>query len=391
MLPYEAFYRKVLDKAWRTGVERCALPGAAGRVLAEDVRSDVDVPPFDKSSMDGYACRRADLPGPLEVIGEVPAGGVFTGTIGSGQCAKIFTGAPVPTGADCVVIVEQSEILAEGAVRFSVDDTPSNITPQAQDLRVGDVVLASGTLLLPQHLAALAMAGAANPLVAQRPRVGVFATGDELVPPDALPGPGQIRNSNSFQIRAMAEAGGAVVQDYGTVRDRAEELRNVVRRALSESDVVLSTGGVSMGDYDLVPGVLEEAGLRLQVQRVLIQPGKPIAFATGEKKAFFGLSGNPLSSYLQFLLFVRPFLFQIQGAHERPAEVRAKLASPMQRRNTERMAWFPVVLRDGMAEPIEFHGSAHIHALCDADGLCFYPIGCDRLEQGQELPVRLIR
>jgi len=391
LLSFEEALDLVLSHAWLLTAERLPLQAAAGRILAEDVQSDVDVPPFDKSAMDGYACRRADLPGPLEVLGEVPAGGVFASELGARQCVKIFTGAPVPSGADCVIIIEQTESAGDRHIRFTATDTASNTVPRGDDLHSGDLVLTAGTLLRAEHLGMLAMAGTANPAVSRRPRVAVFSTGDELVPPDQTPGPGQIRNSNSFQLVAQAAAAGAEVRAEGIAADTAAALRDVMQRALAENDVVISSGGVSMGDYDLVPALLAEQGLEVVLRRVAIQPGKPIAFAHGPGKAYFGLSGNPFSSFVQFTLFVQPFLRRMQGCLDAPLEVTARLATTLRRKNTERMAWFPVALKDGLAHPVTYHGSAHIAALAAADALAAYPLGCDHLEAGHELPVRLLR
>ena len=211
MITYEEALRIVLDHARVLEPERVPLRDAANRVLAEDVPSDIDMPPFDKSAMDGYACRRADLPGPLRVVGMVQAGRAPSGRIGPGECMKIMTGAMVPPGADCVIMVEHTESAGASAVRFTEPRTDTNICARAEDMGVGDIVLRRGTRIGPRHAGLLATVGCVRPLVARRPRVGVIATGDELVEPDRQPGPAEIRTSNSVQLCVHVEIGRAHV------------------------------------------------------------------------------------------------------------------------------------------------------------------------------------
>ena len=350
------------------------------------------MPPFNKSSMDGYACRRQDIHGPLTVIETIPAGTASRCTLGLGQCAKIMTGAPVPTGADCVIMVEHTETLDEGTIRFTKDDTKNNICPLGEDMRQGDRVLEKGTRLLPQHIAVLATVGQARPSVSRLPKVGIFATGSELVSPENTPSPAQIRNSNAYQAAAQIAAVGICPTQYGIVEDESDALKTSIARALNDNDVVISSGGVSMGDYDLIPDTLADLGMTLRFQRVAMQPGKPIAFGLREKKAYFGLSGNPFSSFLQLELFVKPFLSKCQGTTYDPPKIQLPLARTIQRKNTARTAWIPVAIaEDGTVALVEYHGSAHINALTHADGLIRYPKGVDSIEQGKPVSVLLLR
>jgi molybdopterin molybdotransferase len=392
MISFEDACQRLERAAWRLGAERVSLAEALDRVLASDVHADADVPPFNKSSMDGYACRAADAIAPLRVIEHIPAGHVPARAITPGTCSKIMTGAPVPEGADCVLVVEEVEPCGEGLVRFTGGQVTRNICPAGEDVRAGDRVLSAGMRLRPQRLPVLASAGCARPEVYRRPRVAVLATGSELVPPDCAPGPGQIRDSNSTQIAALAREAGAAVTALGAAPDTPEALRAAWEGALAAHDVVISTGGVSMGDYDLVPGILADLGFTVHFDRVAIQPGKPVLFATRGEQACFGLSGNPVSSFLQFTLFAAPFLWRLQGESGDLARFPLLLGETFTRRNAARMGWVPVRLDDaGRARALEFHGSAHIHALTRADALIAYPPGADTLREGEIALAVLLR
>jgi molybdopterin molybdotransferase len=390
LIPYEDAVSIVTGQAWPADTERVALDAALGRVLAQEVRSDVDMPPFNKSAVDGYACRLADLAQPLRVLEVVPAGRMPAFPVGSGQCSKIMTGAPLPEGADCVVMVEHTEAAGEGQIRCTRETTGANYVPHGEELRIGDPVLTPGVSLRPDHIAVLAAMGVVAPRVARRPRIGVFATGDELVPPAQTPTGAKIRNSNSIQIESLLKEAGAEVTAYGIGPDDEVGLRACMEQALQENDIAVSTGGVSVGDFDFVPRLVETLGLSLHLRRVAIQPGKPVVFATGDGKAYFGLSGNPFSSYVQCLLFVIPFLRRMTGCTGRSLDIRLPLGETVRRRNADRMAWIPVAVRDAQAFPVRYHGSAHIHALAGADGIIAFPIGVDTLESGSHIAVRLI-
>lgn len=391
MISFDEAAARVNRAAWLLPAERAPLSSALHRVLAEDIHADTDLPPFNKSSMDGYACRAADAFQALRVLEHIPAGRVPHFPIEPGACSKVMTGAPVPEGSDCVLIVEEVEDLGDGTVRFTGAKANSNIVPRGDDIRAGDRVLEVGTLLRPQHLPVLASSGCTEPLLRRRPRVAVIATGDELVPPSGTPGPGQIRNSNSVQLAALAQEAGALAADLGIARDDEATLRETWAKALADHDVVLSTGGVSMGDYDLVPDILRHHGFEIHFDRVAIQPGKPVLFGTRGEQACFGLSGNPVSSFLQFTLFAEPFLRRLQGTASQTRTVPLVLGEDFTRRNSGRMGWVPVRI-DGedRVRAIAFHGSAHINAFTSADGLMAFPVGSGTLAKGSGVPVRLL-
>lgn len=380
----------VLDSVKPLGSERVDLADALDRVLAEDVASDMDMPPFDKATVDGFACRRADLDGELVVVETVQAGAVPTKTVGPGQCARIMTGAAVPPGADCVVMIEQTQA-AGNAIRFMGTQTPDHIHRKGHDVREEQVVLQSGRRIGPPHIAVLASVGCVRPLVAVRPRVAVVTGGDELVEPAARPGPAQIRNSNSVQLLAQLQAMGIAARDYGIMKDVASEVDRVLRTALAENDVVLISGGVSVGDFDLVPKVLRQNNVRLVFEKIAVQPGKPTVFGVSETGWCFGLPGNPVSTFVIFELLVKPFLYKLMGHEHSPRWVPMWLDEPVVRENVDRQSWIPVqITGDETVRPVEYHSSAHVLALCEADGLISLKVGVASLRQGTQVQVRLL-
>ncbi|MEX2015567.1 MAG: gephyrin-like molybdotransferase Glp [Candidatus Hydrogenedentales bacterium] len=392
MIPFEQAYATALAHARPLPAETVPLARARHRVLAQRVYADLDMPPFDKALVDGYACRAQDLPGPLRVAGTVAAGSAPTVAIAPGVCAKIMTGAPVPEGADCVIMVEHTESAGNGAIRFIGRPGPAFIAPRGQDIRKGEALLEPGHWLQPHDVAVLAAVGCVTPKVARQPRVGVITTGDELVDAAATPGPAQIRNSNAPQLVAQLEAINALAEDRGVARDTEASLRDVIGRALQDCDVVLLSGGVSMGDFDLVPGVLRELNITLLFDKVAVQPGKPTVFGVGNGVSCFGLPGNPVSSLVIFELLVKPFLLKLQGHEYRPPNVHLPLGETFTRKTAARLAWVPVTLApDGAVLRVEYRGSAHINAMSYADGLVAFPIGVTEMAKGQTVAVRLLR
>ncbi len=310
---------------------------ALGRVLQMSVHSTLDVPPADNTAMDGYALRAADVPAPgtvLPVSQRIPAGSVG-GALQPGTAARIFTGAQVPSGADAVVMQEQCELL-DGGVR--VDTVPISgqwIRRGGEDVRCGDVVLPAGTRLTPQALGLAATVGAAALTVARRPRVALFSTGDELAMPGEPLKPGAIYNSNRFTLRAAIQGLGCDCTDLGIVPDRLDATREALRRAAEGCDLIVTSGGVSVGEEDhLRPAVQAEGGIELW--QIAIKPGKPLAFGSvrrvdGSMAHIIGLPGNPVSSFITFLLMVRPVLLRLQGAttlEPRRTAMRAEFAWP---------------------------------------------------------------
>ena len=391
MLAIEEASQTVLSSAQQLGSERVDMALAVSRILAEDVLSDIDIPPFDRSAMDGYACRRADLSHELSVIETIRAGSVPRKAVGSKQCAKIMTGAMVPRGADCVIMVEQTKTKTATTICFTGSQTRDNIRPAGQDIRAGEIVLRIGTHIRPQHIATLATVGCTHPLVSKQPRVGIISTGDELVAPDEKPKHSQIRESNSHQLSAQVGQAGGVVTSFGIVADSRQDIDRVMRKAIVSNDVVIFSGGVSAGDFDFVPDVMSRIGIDVLFHKIAVKPGKPTVFGVCDNVYCFGLPGNPVASFVVFELLVKPFLFEMMGHHFRPAFASMPLIAGIKRKNTERQSWVPVVITENLtANPLKYHGSADIRALSDADGLVALETGVAEIEQGASVRVRLI-
>lgn len=390
MIDFEQAYRIVLESARVKGTEQVALGEALGRVLAADAVSDMDMPPHDMSAMDGFACRRADTGGLLEEIETIAAGYMPSKTVGCGQCSRIMTGAVVPEGADIVVMFEDTEIV-EGRVRIVGKTDRKNIRCAAEDVRAGDVVLTAGEVLGPVEIAVLASVGCDPVNVYVRPRVGVVATGDELIEPREKTAGAKIRNSNSYQLCAQIRRAACEAKYFGIAADTPEAVDRMLDAALNECDVVLFSGGVSVGDYDFVPEILRKRGVELRFEKVKIKPGKPTVFGQMGAKYFFGLPGNPVSTFVLFEVLVRPFLMKFMGGEYQPVRIVGRLEREIVRRRMDRAEFVPVRLRaDGLVELCAYHGSAHIHAYTSANGMIRIEPECERLGAGAEVEVSII-
>jgi len=370
---------------------RIPLEEAMGRVLAEDVISDRDVPPFPRATMDGYACRQEDLPGPLTVLESVPAGKIPTLKVGKGQCSKIMTGAMTPEGSNCVIMQEYVRSEEDGIIIFTANETDKNIDPRGQDLKEGDLLLSAGTMITPGHLGIISSTGKVELKVAKQLIIGILATGSELVEPGELPKGAQIRNSNSHQLAGQVRRAGHTPIYLGIVEDKREAMAERISGAMEQLDLLILTGGASVGELDFVPGVLEELGFHVEYQRVAMQPGKPVSFAHRNGKACFGLSGNPVSSFVQFEVLVRPYLENCTGAIPINKRIRIPLEKRYQRHRADRQFFLPVCFTDsGTCEAVEYHGSGHLHALDKAIGFAEMPAGQTVIEKGDKVHVRLI-
>lgn len=391
MVAFEEALNTVLISAKLLSTEPVSLDQSLNRILSRDVFSDMDMPPFNKSAVDGYACRKADLRSTLSVVEVIAAGVAPEKSIGKGQCSKIMTGAMVPEGVDTVIMVEDTVEISKGEIRFVGQKTGVNICYRAEDIRSGDKVLDSGTLIGPSHIAVLAAVGCSMPYVYKQPVVAILSTGDELVEPAMIPKLSQIRNSNAAQLTAQITSMSAVPAYLGIVSDDEEQTRKAIEQALSEADVVLLTGGVSMGDFDFVPRILKEQKVEILFDSIAVQPGKPTVFGIRNSQYIFGLPGNPVSSFVQFEMLVKPLLYAISGHTYRPVQLKLPLAVDYTRRNNQRMAFVPVsIQQSGGVEPIEYHGSAHIHAYVFANGIMSIPPGITQLKKGDLVDVRSI-
>ncbi|HTW12720.1 MAG TPA: gephyrin-like molybdotransferase Glp [Solirubrobacteraceae bacterium] len=392
LLAVDAALAQVLAHTAPLPVESVALTQARGRVLAEDQIAALELPPFTNSAMDGFAVRAVDTPGRLRVVGESAAGRPFTGRLRLGEAVAISTGAALPDGADSVVMIERCTVLAGGRA-VDVERQASaheNIRDAGSDVRRGEQVLAAGTRITPAHVGAAAAIGLAQLPVRARPRVAVLSTGDELRRPGEPLGPGQIYNSNGPMLHALLEEAGALVSEVAAVADTPAAHREALQRALQD-DLVISSGGVSVGPHDLVRAAGRELGVREVFWRIRLKPGKPLAFGVRERAGagdtlVFGVPGNPVSTLVCFELFVRPALLALQGAAEpRPRFGSGQLATEVER-NRARDEFIRVQRgQDGKLEPLRGQQSHQITLSARADGLARIPMGEGTLPAGSEV------
>jgi molybdopterin molybdotransferase len=301
-----------------------------------------------------------------------------------------MTGAIVPEDCDIVFMVEESEKLKNGKIRFTGTETKINMSFRGEDVRKGDTLLKTGLLIQPQDIAIMASVGHTEVLVKKRPVVGVISTGDELIDPSEIPGISQIRNSNAFQLRAQINRAGGVGKDYGIAPDIEAVTFEMIQKAIQECDIVLVTGGVSMGDFDFVPSVLARAGVKILFDRVNVQPGKPTTFGVHSKSVVFGLPGNPVSSFIQFEMLVRPLINKMMDYIWKPVEHKLPMAINYERRSADRLGLVPVFIKDMEVVPVDFHGSAHIAALSYSDGVVSLKPGIKSIAKGEIVNVRQI-
>jgi molybdopterin molybdotransferase len=352
--------------------------------LAEDVVADRDLPPFHRAIRDGYALRAADLsalPAVLQCVGEVPAGQHFEGKVDPGQCVSIMTGAPLPVGADAVVMVEYTRSLGEQIeIQRSVQRW-ENVVLQGSEAALGACVLARGRRLRAAEMGLLAAVGKVRVAVYRQPMVAILPTGDELVAVEQRPQWFQIRNSNAVTLSAQVTAAGGVPVGLGIAPDREDALREMIERGL-DSDLLLLSGGVSMGKFDLVEEVLAELGAEFFFQGAAIRPGKPLVFGRVRDRFFFGLPGNPVSTFVTFELFVRPAIAMLGGrGFEPPVLLRARLAKPCRQRIGLTMfmpARVCVQNRDPVVELVNWQGSGDLVGTAAAN--CFLVIHPDQTE-----------
>ena len=398
MIPVAEAVRLVVAQTEPLAAERVGLGEALGRVLAEDVFADTDLPPFDRAQMDGYAVRSDDLretPARLRVVGEAAAGSGWRGTVQAGEAVRIMTGAPLPAGADSVQQVEVTREEENGNfVLIERATEPGQFyVPRASEIREGARVLEAGEEIGAARMAVLASFGYAEVPVRGRPRVAVLATGTELVPVGEKPGEDQIRDSNSYSLAAYARLAGADVERLPFAGDDPELLRAEIERAAARADLLVLSGGVSMGRYDFTKAALHALGAELFFERVALRPGKPTVFARLPGGALvFGLPGNPVSVSVTFNLFARTALRVMQGASRpEPFEETAVVSRPA-RGAAERESYLPAALSTDAegrlrAEPLKWGGSSDFVAFARAEALVVVPAGVKLVEPGSVVKV----
>src|SRR5687768_5993613 len=398
MIPVSEAIRIVLDHTPQLDAESVPLSEALGRVLAEDIVADCDLPPFDRAQMDGYAVRAADtskVPARLRVVGESAAGSGWHKEMYAGEAVRIMTGAPVPAGADAVQKVEVTRELNDGAIVdiLEVVEQGRSIVRRAQEIKAGQTVLSAGEAITAEMIATLASFGYAEIKVGRRPRVAVMATGSELVDVDKKPGQDQIRDSNNYTIAAYAALAGAEVERLPLAGDNRQQLKRQMAEAASNSDVLITSGGVSMGVYDFTKAALVDSGAEIFFERVALRPGKPTVFGRLGETLMFGLPGNPVSVSVTFHLFVRTALRAMQGAKECAKSETAVLLRKV-KGTSERASYLPARLLTSdrgsvIAEPLKWGGSSDFVAFARATALIIVPQGVAAIDEGSH--VKIIR
>jgi molybdopterin molybdotransferase len=401
LISIEEARARVLAEASPLPAETVALPDTLGAVLAEDIYASHDMPPFDNSGMDGYALRAADVagatadaPARLRISMTIPAGYVATEPVAPGEAGRIMTGAPVPEGADAVA---QSEITSEedGYVLIYEPVKPGrNVREAGGDVKAGELVLTAGTPLWPGELGMLASLGHPTLPVHRRPRVAIISTGSELVEIDQPIGPGQIRNSNSYSLRALCRQMGVEATPFGIVPDDYEATRRAVAAGL-EYDVVLTSGGVSVGKFDFVKDVQDELGVERRLWGISMKPGKPVAFGVRGSTLVFGLPGNPVSAMVSFELFVKPALLRLMG-HRTTTRPLYRALTEEDIANSDGRTY--VVRVRAWRKGDKWHltttgaqGSGILKSMVGANGLAFVPGGERGVKVGEEVDFLLLR
>ena len=400
MIQVQEALDKILTKIQFKGVEKVSLDQALGRVMAEDVVSRINNPPLDNSAMDGYAVIAKDIqsatpenPVKLEMVEEIAAGYTAKGTLKPGQTMRIMTGAPIPPGADAVLMQEDTQKDGDSILCLDRADVEENIRRAGEDIKIGESVLKKGTTLSPAHIGMLAVIGRSQIAVGQRPTVAILSTGDEILELDETPEGPQIFNSNGHMLAAQIKSAGGIPVYLGIAKDTEEDLMEKCAWAL-KADIVVSSGGVSVGDYDLVKSTLQKMGQEMLFWKVAMKPGKPLAVGRIGKTPIFGLPGNPVSSFVSFEQFVRPSLRKVLGCSDLSHKtVQAKLTRTINKK-PGRLNFLSSIVSwtDGKytVTPAGEQGSGILKSAANANGLLIFPLEAEEIKQGQEVTVQLL-
>ncbi|MED5580114.1 MAG: gephyrin-like molybdotransferase Glp [Nitrospinota bacterium] len=377
------------------------IENAMGRILADDVFSEREIPPWANSAMDGYAVRAEDLkdarkdnPVVLKVIERIQAGVKAKSVLNEGEAIRIMTGAPIPDGADAIVLQEETEENDSGDVKIFISvESGESVRVAGEDVEIGDLVVSRGIKLRPPAIGMLANIGTAKCNVSKKPKVAILATGEELVDLNEVPKEGQIFNSNSYALAAQVEEAGGEPILLGIAKDNSDDLIKGIKRGMS-ADILITSGGVSVGDYDLVKDALKELGNEINFWRIRMKPGKPMAFGMLGGNPFFGLPGNPVSTMVTFELFVRPVLLKMQGAKDIfrtkvNAILKGELLKSPERRHYVR-AVTAFIGDVWEAKPLEVQGSNILHTMVKSNSLVVFPEYETKLEDGKTVEVILL-
>jgi len=391
MSTYSEIQQKILNLKPDFITETVSLNNSFNRILQQDILADMDMPPYDKSSMDGYACRLQDIENELEMLEIIQAGKLSTYKIGKNQCSKIMTGAAVPENADCVFKIEESTTLSSGKIRCLKLNTKKNICYKAEDYALNQILIKKGSIIQSPQIAVLAGAGYSNVEVSLPPKIALISTGSELVEPHIKPPKGMIRNSNSSQINSQLQRMNLSAKYVGLFGDDFNKLSSIFQQVSENYDYIIFTGGASNGDFDFIPKILESHDFEIFWQTTGIKPGNPMTFAKKGNKYCFGLSGNPVSSMVQFEFLVKPIIYKLLGASYNAFRVKATLEPHYKRSINGRFGVEPVIINSkGLVEIIPFHGSANINALIYANAFMEVPEDISEFKNGDQVYVRPI-
>ncbi len=369
-------------------LEKVKLEEILGRLLPKPLISKIESPPFAKAAMDGYAVISSDKSEKFRILETIGAGSIPTKIVHRGECTKIMTGAMMPEGADKVIRVEYVDRESEWAVP-NTEEKAVNVIRKAENLKIGDLVINPG-IIGAKELGIIASLGLGEVEVVKKPVIGIITTGSELKNPGEELVLGEIYNSNGFQLSAQVSAAHGIPLYYGIIKDDRISLSRAVKKALSECDVLLLSGGVSKGEYDYVPEVLNENGVNTFFHRVAVKPGRPTFFGQGKDTFVFGLPGNPVSSFVIFEVMVKALLFRLGGLDYKPLIIKGVLTENIRRRDTERTEFHPVKIEGDQVLPLKYYGSSHLNALAEANGLVSIPAGIKELAKGGSVSVRPI-
>ena len=390
LLEYDVALNIMLESAKNLGTEKVCFTKSLNRVLAENIYSDINMPPFDKSAMDGYACRQEDLENELDVLEIIGAGYEPTKVIRKNQCSKIMTGAKVPKGADTVIVIEAVQELDNNKIKYRLKNSKSNICYLSEDVKVGDQLINIGTKIEAKHIAVLASVGKTEVEVYKNPKIAIISTGDELVEPNRKPGSSQIRNSNGYQLLAQVQELGIEAKYIGIAKDNIDDTTSLIVEALSFADLIIVSGAVSVGDFDFVPTVLTDKGFDFLFHGVATKPGKRTLFGINEKQWAIGVPGNPVSSFIQFEMLIKPFINKLIGYHQTFDDLKLELDFDFKRKNSKRLSFEPVIISENKIKKAKYNGSANITALVDSNAVMLVPKGVNEIKKGETVYVRPI-
>ncbi len=389
MISIEEARNKMSKVVFNPKIELVSLFDLTGRVLAEEIVSKINMPPFDKSAMDGYAFSSKDKSEKFKIIEIIAAGKLPLRKLGIGECSKIMTGAAIPAGADRVLKIELTK--EEDGYMIPIGKEPvKNICYLGEDIKNNDIILKKGELLDAASIGLIASMGLDKVKVYKKPVIGLITTGTEIIEPGLPLEDGQIYNSNAYSLYIQLTKAGAIVRYAGIIGDDREKTKEIISKTVANSDMLIISGGVSMGDFDFVPEVLKEIGIKIHFDRVAIKPGKPTTYGTIDNKVVFGLPGNPVSTFVITEVFVKNMLYRMMAYEYNPFLLSGVLKEGYKRKKSGRASYIPVIYKNGLVSIPDYHGSAHLGAMVDANALLLIDKGINEIIKGARVDVRQI-